>query len=199
MPAAVTGARRVLALRMSSRDRRFTGRSPRRICFATGSKPSPLGRGIDAACTILPVRRKPVGATWKVRGTGSKGTCRPPLWHDFVTVLPCRRRSHRTLAGAIVAGAGDATDEIRRHRHCKAAPVAASGADRACDRPRNKILASQRSAVVRFQPSGAATAGRAGHKTWIFLGVGVSAVRSPGKIDQFHVAVEPDSFERHDS
>ena len=165
--------------------------------MATNSKPSPLGRGIDAACTIMPVRRKPVGARGRVSAMGSKRTYRRPLWHDFVTVLPCQRRSHRTLAGVIVAGAGDATDEIRRHG--KAAPVAASGADRAGDRSRNKIVASQRSAVVRFRPNRAATAGRAGHKTRIFLGVGVSAVRSLGKLDQVHVAVEPDGFERHDS
>ena len=113
--------------------------------------------------------------------------------------MPGLTRSHRTLAGAIVAGAGDATDQIRQHRHGKAAPVAASGADRAGDRPRNKIIPSQRNAVVRFQPNRAAAASRAGDKTRIFHGVGVSAVRSLGRIDQFHVAVEPDSFERHDS
>jgi hypothetical protein len=54
-------------------------------------------------------------------------------------------------------------------------------------------------AVVRFQPNRAAAAGRAGDKTRIFHGVGVSTVRSLGRIDQIHVAVEPDSFERHDS
>jgi hypothetical protein len=85
----------------------------------------------------------------------------------------------------IVAGAGDATDEIRRHR--KTATLAASGTDRACDRSRNKIVASQRSAVARFQPNRAATAGRTGHKARICLGVGVSAVRSLGKVDQIHV------------
>jgi hypothetical protein len=58
---------------------------------------------------------------------------------------------------------------------------------------------SNRNAGVRFQPNRAATAGRAGHKTRIFLGVGVSAVRSLGKVDQIHVAVEPDGFEHHDS
>ena len=110
--------------------------------------------------------------------------------------MPCPKRSHRTLAGAIVAGAGDATDEIRWYG--KAAPVAAAGADRAGDRPRNKIVKSQRNAVVRFQPDRTAAAGRAGHKTRIFHGVGVSAVRSLG-VNQIHVAVEPDSFERHDS
>jgi len=118
---------------------------------------------------------------------GLKRRYRRAPWHDFVTVLPCRRRSHRTLAGAIVAGAGDATDEIRRHRQSKAAPLAASGTDRACDRSRNKIVASQRGAVTRLQPNGPATAGRAGHKTRIFRGVGVSAVRSLRKVDQIHV------------
>ena len=110
----------------------------------------------------------------------------PALCHDLVTVLPGARRSHRTLAGAIVAGAGDATDEIRRHWRGKAAPMATSGADRASGRSRNKILATQRSAVGRFQPNRAATAGRAGDKTRVFHGVGVSAVRSLG-VDQIHV------------
>ena len=135
----------------------------------------------------------------KPGGIASTRSSWSALWLDFVTVLPCRRRSHRTLTGAIVAGAGDATHEITQHRHCKAARVAASGADRAGDRPRNKIVTSQRNAVVRFEPNRAATAGRAGLKTRIFHGVGVSAFRSPGRVDQIHVAVEPDSFERHDS
>ena len=199
MPAAVAGARPVRTLRMSTEIGDSSDAPQEILFFQTGSKPSPLGRGIDAACTILPVRRKPVRAFGKVCGIGLKTICQRALWHDFVTVLPCRRRSHRTLTGAIVPGAGDATDEIRQHRHCKAARVAASGADRAADRSRNKIVTSQCSAVVRFQSIGAATSGRAGHQAWIFHGVGVSTFRSHGKIDQIHVAVEPDSFERHNS
>src|SRR6202035_4959435 len=114
--------------------------------------------------------------------------CRWALWQDFVTVLSGARRSHRTLAGAIVAAAGDATDEILRPRHSQPAPVAASGADRACDRPRNKIVKSQRNAVVRSQPNRAATASGAGYKTRIFPRLGVPGVRSPGKVNQIHVA-----------
>ena len=51
---------------------------------------------------------------WQDPGIDIKEAVRPALWHDFVTVLPCQRRSHRTLAGVIIAGAGDATDQIRR-------------------------------------------------------------------------------------
>src|SRR6202034_824630 len=90
---AGSGSRRAASASAAdaSKDRRFIGRSPQeKFVSETGSKQSPLGGGIDAACTILPVRRKPVGARRKAQGIGSKRTCRPALWHDFVTVLPCR-------------------------------------------------------------------------------------------------------------